>query len=179
MEVRFIKSEHRRVPTIVRRRDGVELSVPLFGPLEPIPHDLAHFVVENELRLHGGFWGSVANGAVFGGMKVLAGRQRPHARERSEALMKANHREIMLSEGLVAAALRVHAGTTSLTDLPTLTYAGEVFPHDAQTAAIERLLLPIEEMCARWAATPLDGTLTLEWFDRRDRVASREQRRSS
>jgi hypothetical protein len=78
MDIHFIQSGYRRVGTIVTRQDGVRLSVPVFGPLEPIPHDLAHYVIELELGLQNGFWGSVAAGALFDGMKILAGRQRPH-----------------------------------------------------------------------------------------------------
>jgi hypothetical protein len=46
MDILFIQSGHRRVETIVTRRDGVRLSVPVFGPLEPIPHDLARSLRE-------------------------------------------------------------------------------------------------------------------------------------
>ena len=60
MDILFIQSGYPRVETIVTRQDGVRLSVPVFGPLDPIPHDLAHYVVERELGLQNGFWGSVA-----------------------------------------------------------------------------------------------------------------------
>ncbi len=179
MELHFINSEHRRIPTLVQRNDGVELSVPVFGPLAPIPNDLAHFVVESELRLQGGFWGSVAAGAVFPGMKIVAGRQRPHARERSEEIMKANHREILLSEGLVAAALGIHEGTTSINELRPMVYAGKAFTREAQTDALARLRTPIEEMCARWAATPPGGTLTVTWPEQQVRATHGGRRHAS
>ncbi|SRR6266487_1175032 len=77
MDILFIQSGHRRIETIVTRQDGVRLSVPVYGRLDPIPHDLGHYVIELELELQDGFWGSVATGALFGGMHILAGRQRP------------------------------------------------------------------------------------------------------
>jgi hypothetical protein len=85
MDIRVWRSAGSQQATLATRRDGVRLSVPVFGKLDPLPHDLAHYVVERELGLPDGFWGSVAAGAIFAGMVVLEGRQPPHARERSRA----------------------------------------------------------------------------------------------
>ncbi|HEX3272686.1 MAG TPA: hypothetical protein VHR15_18725 [Ktedonobacterales bacterium] len=49
-----MRSTDRWDQTIVTRQDGVRLSAPVFGPLEPIPQDLAHYVVEKELGLRDG-----------------------------------------------------------------------------------------------------------------------------
>jgi hypothetical protein len=65
MDIAFTRSHDRRDETAVTRQDGVRLSVPVYGPLEPSPHDLAHYVVELELGLQDGFWASVAAGAIF------------------------------------------------------------------------------------------------------------------
>jgi hypothetical protein len=54
MDIRFIRSNNRLDQPIVTRQDGVRLSVPVFGPLEPIPHDLAHYVVEKTVGLRDG-----------------------------------------------------------------------------------------------------------------------------
>lgn len=105
-----VRSQGRRAKSLVARQDGVRLTVPVFGPLEPIPHDLAHFVIERELDLQGGFWATVAGGGIVEGMQIVAGRQQPHALERSRALMKAHHRGIIFSETVVEAVMRAVNG---------------------------------------------------------------------
>src|SRR5690606_21458209 len=48
-----------------------------------------------------GFWGSVANGAVFGSMTHISGRRRPQASERSKQVLAANKGELTGTEILV------------------------------------------------------------------------------
>lgn len=162
MEIVFIQSGHRREPSLVMRDDGVGLTVPVFGPLEPIPHDLAHYVIERELGLEDGFWGTVAAGGVFEGMRIVSGRQRPHARERSQALMQTHHRSILFSELVVDEAIRAvrdePPGKGFLAvDHPNLRSAAD------RLALRARLRPAMEEMCVRWRAVPPGGVLTVVW----------------
>lgn len=46
MDMAFARSRDRRARTVATRADGVRLAVLVFGKLDPIPHDLAHFLVE-------------------------------------------------------------------------------------------------------------------------------------
>ena len=101
MEIRIEKLDARRSQSVVTRDDKVTLRVAGYGPSQPLPHDLAHYVVEKELALRRGFWGSVADGAIFPGMAVLAGRQRPHARERRMRCARANSRSLTEVEVIV------------------------------------------------------------------------------
>jgi hypothetical protein len=73
---------------VVERPDGVRYRVYNGTATSRLPHDLGHLVVERETGDHGGFWGAVAAGVVFGSMEHLDGRRPPHARERSEAAMR-------------------------------------------------------------------------------------------
>jgi hypothetical protein len=66
MDMLFVQSGHRRIATVATRQDKVRVSIPVYGPLDPIPHDLAHYVIELELGLHDSFWGSVALGHSLG-----------------------------------------------------------------------------------------------------------------
>ncbi len=66
-----------------------------------IPHDLAHFLVEKTMRLHRGFFGNVADGAVFKSMTWLAGRRKPKAAERSAGLLKQTEAALNEAEVLV------------------------------------------------------------------------------
>lgn len=165
MEIVFVRSEHRRVPSVVTRGDGVRLSVPVFGPLEPMPHDLVHFAVERELGLREGFWGSVAAGAIFDGMHVLGGRQRPHAHERSRAVLKANQRGVPFAELLVELAVRVLKGER-LENAPLPLDFPLAHTRADRDAFIQRMRPAVEEMHDRWRGVPLGATLTVQWPER-------------
>ncbi|MGH2515929.1 MAG: hypothetical protein ACRDHP_09775 [Ktedonobacterales bacterium] len=88
MEIIFTRDGERRYSTIAVRDDGVTLRVPAFDQPKWIPHDLAHYVIEQALHLRLGFWGCVAAGAIFPGMRVISGRQPPHAAARSHAVIR-------------------------------------------------------------------------------------------
>lgn len=64
VEITFLKQTERDYEVFVRRDDGVALQVRSFDRQRRLPHDIAHFVVENELRLQHGFWGLLAAGAA-------------------------------------------------------------------------------------------------------------------
>lgn len=178
MDLLFIQSEHRRVETVVTRQDGVRLSVPVFGPLDPIPHDLAHYVIELELGLQDGFWGSVAAGARFEGMKILAGRQRPHAAERSRAVLAAHRQGIGVAEVLVDAALRAVKGM-SLDEAPLPIDSPLARTRADLNTFVARLRPALDTMCTRWLTIPPGGTLPVVWPDRSPRSDRGTHRRAS
>src|SRR4030095_501740 len=83
LKITFAKKGLRDYQVFVRRDDGVLLQVESFDRPTRLPHDMAHFVVENELRLEQGFWGLLAAGVLFTNMRLAAGRLRPRARAQS------------------------------------------------------------------------------------------------
>jgi hypothetical protein len=87
--------------TVVARGDGVSYQVKGVAHKFAIPHDLAHFVVEKTLGLDKGFWGSIAEGAVFKSMSYIGGRRKPKAAERSELILKSNANWLNDAEALV------------------------------------------------------------------------------
>src|SRR5947208_16847541 len=88
MEITFTKTGERDYATRAIREDGVTVRVPAFDRPTFLPHDLAHCIVERELGIRGGFWGCVARGALFTGMDVEDGRQRPRASARSRDVLR-------------------------------------------------------------------------------------------
>src|SRR5262245_17794166 len=90
MQITVHRLDQKRYRSVIERGDGVRFLIEGVGLTWRLPHDLVHYVVESELGLRGGFWGSVADGAVFSSMTWLYGRRRPHATERGDAVIKAN-----------------------------------------------------------------------------------------
>lgn len=166
MDIVFTRSRDRRDQTIAARQDGVRVLVPVFGPLDPIPHDLAHYVIERELGLRDGFWASVAEGALFGGMRVLDGRQRPHAHDRSRAVIAANHLGILFAEVVVDVLMRDAKGLPQKTDaLPVESPFVPSRRRADRDALLARLRPAIAAMCARWQALAQGETLLVVWPD--------------
>src|SRR5690242_4301340 len=71
--------------------------------MRELPHDLEHFAVESAFPLPRGVWQSIAEGALFPGMMVLEGRQKPHAGSRSLEILRAHGSHVSDAERIVAA----------------------------------------------------------------------------
>ncbi|TDD35154.1 hypothetical protein E1287_14665 [Actinomadura sp. KC06] len=147
------------------RDDGVTVTVPGYDRTGAIPHDLAHFVAEREFGMTRGLWGSVAAGALFTGMAVTAGRQKPHAAERSKRIIKAHAKDIGLAEAVagvvhdaverdlalaaVMARLRAHWGALS--------------PDPPPVAGVDAAVAALRREAERWSAVPVDQGMSLTW----------------
>jgi hypothetical protein len=82
----------------IYRPDGVVVELPSFSRKHRVPHDLAHAVAERELGLARGIFGSLAAGALFSNVRVVSGRQRYDAAERSDRILRANSIDLGRSE---------------------------------------------------------------------------------
>ncbi len=95
VEIAFFKPGGRRYRSVLHRRDGLVIELDgggynkVGGPARELPHDLAHFVVEDGLGLDAGLWGVLAAGGMFDHAKVIEGRRPPHAAERARAVVEA------------------------------------------------------------------------------------------
>lgn len=170
MEIKVEKLDARRSQSVVTRDDRVTVRVAGYGPSQPLPHDLAHYVVEKELGLRRGFWGSVADGAIFPGMTVLAGRQRPHARERSHALCKTNNRnltEVEVIVGVLVELMRNNVPATSPYAAKTVarcvTPAKDSELHTITAANLQRVGEGLTAMARRWSGVKVGDALVLRW----------------
>jgi hypothetical protein len=134
-----------------------------------IPHDLAHFLVEKTLRLRQGFFGSIADGAVFKSMTYVSDRRKPKAAERSETLQKKNLAALNDAEALV----RIFNDTIEqghAEDSPELQQrqrerlvrAGLEF-RTFSAAEISEVYAAYRAMLAKWQELPVGGQLELRW----------------
>lgn len=157
-----------RYETRITRDDGVSYSLRGVGHNFELPHDLAHFVIERALQIDTGFWGSIADGAVFPTMRYEGGRRKPHANERSKAVMKANSRKLTAAEVLVSVfndAIEQGHGEASPVLLARLREhcgQGQEVPA-AIRARISHVYSGYGELLALWNNTPVACTLSVQW----------------
>jgi hypothetical protein len=149
----------------IDRPDGVRLLLTSYDRTADVPHDLAHFVAERDLGLRRGLWGSIAAGALFDSVQVLAGRRRHDDAARSRAVRLDNAAELSLAEVLVGAVQRGLG-------LPDAAAVREIerawssvrpgacpFPPERGVAAVTAL----RELGDRFASLGSGATLPLDW----------------
>jgi hypothetical protein len=146
MLITFARAVSGSTLATIHRRDGVVLELPGYDRRFRVPHDLAHMVTECELGMAEGVFGSIAGGGVFDNMRVVAGKPRHDAAERSRRLLAANKRPLGVAEVLAGAvhdAVEHHAldGVLDHCRRSWGIFSTDPFPWtDAQiTAAVERL----------------------------------------
>jgi hypothetical protein len=182
MEITFTKTGARTYEVVVLRDDGVTLRVRTPDKPLAIPHDMAHYVVERELKMGRGFWGSIAAGMIFGTVQVIRGRQPPHAAELSAALIKASYREQAAAELYVAVLQRVTREGRER-DFPyVISCLDEVWrpfrwprPHVNAEDAL-RVARALREAESSWAALAVGEGVTVTWPSAKRAGAARRGR---
>ena len=164
MDITFTRTDQGVCKASAVRGDGSTVAVvgsP--GRREALPHDLAHYVVESELRLERGFWGCIAAGALLGVM-VTSGRQKM-SRHHSRLLVKQAKREGTEIEDLVGAfmelARRETHGFQGKTLFPDYLLQGRTkrFSSDKVSRTIAALL----NAQRRWECLGPDESMTVTW----------------
>ncbi|WP_205695600.1 hypothetical protein [Conexibacter sp. SYSU D00693] len=162
VEGRFYRSTIRRADGCLVAFDGGGWNT-VGGPARELPHDLAHFVVEDGLGLTSGVWGVLAAGGLFGHAQVVEGRQAPHAATRGKAIADAAADEVMHAELLVRATADLalagaHEDRGALrAALRETWWEG----HDAD--AVARTCVALRDASGAWAALERGASLELLW----------------
>src|SRR5881296_196928 len=178
-----------RSTTHVRRDDGVTLELPSYTPLHRLPHDLAHFVIERALGLTCGFWGSIADGAVFGGMVALPRKRTARVEERSRQVMRGASSRVTEAEAVVGTVAEIYQRRLDRDWATARALLGGTWrpacpsrelPSQAEVRRICRELADAEK---RWLSMPIDSSISLVWpkreaTPRRGEAGSRQRRRT-
>lgn len=165
MRIEFARREGGGSLATIDRPDGVRLLLTSYDRAGTVPHDLAHFVTERDLGLGRGLWGSIAAGALFDSVRIVAGRRRHDDAARSDAVRRENADELALAEILVgavhhglqlsdvAAAREIERAWSSVRDSPC------PFPPDRRLAAVVEL----RRLGRRFAELDSSRTMQVEW----------------
>lgn len=154
MQVTFTKAGRRRYVVAIEREHA--------PPLEPrgapgydddLPHDLAHFAVEEQLGLARGVFGQLAAGGA--GIFAPAPADRTTDERRRARRIAAEGRPYMVRS---EAVVRVCTARWRAAGPVAADPGGVVTPAETQ-----RVLTRFDELSARWRALPDGGSLVLRW----------------
>ena len=175
MDVTFHREAGSAYHSLAQRPDGVvvRLKGGSYNRLDPpLPHDVAHLVVEDELGLEHGVWGVIAAGGLFPQCAVVSGRRRPHAAERARSVVKQAAADLTQAEIVVGAVCRLAVARRDPDDRLISRLTGRWRPESLTPAAVERARERMQDAAVRWQAVPVGGELVLAW-DCRPRRRSR------
>jgi hypothetical protein len=123
---------------------------PAPGYHDRLPHDVAHFIVENELGIEGGIFGQMAMGGIIRPVERNARIQRKAKRKREE-IFRTNKDDALLSEHAIWAA-------------QSRWEKQEIIPSTKiPQADLDRVIAKFEEFANEWSKLPVGGSITLEW----------------
>jgi hypothetical protein len=169
VQITFTRISQYNYRTVVVRDDRVIVEIPYYGRTKWLPHDLAHYVIEFNLSLTEGFWGRIAAGAIYPPMKVLEGRQPPHATDRSKRLIQANSPQGAEAEALVGwlVDLTQKQLDTDWSEVQTMvTRTGQIAStkKPALTAIeIKQICAKLREMQQQWSELAVGESINLTW----------------
>ena len=123
---------------------------PAPGYHDRLPHDAAHFIVEDELKILGGIFGQMAAGGIIGPNEADA-RQRRKAKQQRHSLMKENRDDALFSEHAVYAA-------QSRWEKQEIIPETKIPPDD-----LARIAQKFDQFAARWSTLPIGGSVDFEW----------------
>jgi hypothetical protein len=165
MIVTFTRTGERRYRVSVEG-PGIE---PLFMEPAPgydslLPHDAAHFIVENELEIMGAVFGQLAVGGNAGTFRSPDLKKPRKAKKRGAALAKGNKADAVYSEHAVYAAQS--------------RWENQVIVPDTKIPAndIERICKKFEEFAALWSKLPVGGSVSMAWRHSKLRTKSKNDR---
>jgi hypothetical protein len=153
-----------------------------------LPHDLRHLIVELELGVTDGIWGTIADGGIYTSMRFAGGRRPPHdAARKSDALKKARHHRIGRAELFANLAESIAA-----LDSPTEAQVREIIRRHLAVvplsepgqdparvvelpppAALVAAAVAVRAAAEQWAALPVGAELSYEWTPRHPPVRAR------
>jgi hypothetical protein len=153
-----------------------------------LPHDLRHLIVELELGVTDGIWGTVADGGVYTSMHFVGGHRLPHdAARKSDALKKARHHRIgraelfaNLAESIAALDFRTDAQVREIIRrhlaVVPLSEPGQDPARVVELpppAALVAAAIALRAAAEKWAALPVGAELSYEWTPRQSHARTR------
>jgi hypothetical protein len=163
MQVTFERTATRRYAVAVLRAKHGNLRMdPAPGYSDLIPHDLVHFVVEDEFGLRQGIFGQLAAGGNAGTFVPTEELRTKAWARRIERRNRSTGGDMVRSEHLAAQVyprwLR-HSG-----HLPGSHYVRQdPPPTDLAASDLARVFKRLDALSQQWRAVDVGGSMTVEW----------------
>lgn len=157
MNVTFTRTGERRYKVSVDGKGVVPSEMdPAPGYDPKLPHDMAHFVVENELGLMGIF-GQLASGGHAHSFRPVYEVKNSRAAKRGDRLSIAYRRDAELSEKVIFLAQRTWMGGPM----------DDVYPvREVSPDEVARICGEFERVSSVWASLAVGESMTLTWKGR-------------
>jgi hypothetical protein len=155
MKVTFTRTGEKRYRVSVEGPNIVPSYMdpaPGYDPL--LPHDMAHFVVENTLGLMGGVFGQIAIGGTAGSFQAVDTAKQKKIKRRGKKLASSNRKEAALTERVIFRAQRIWM-KGDMSDVPRVV--------DVSDSDIERVCTEFERVSTTWSKLRVGESMTLEW----------------
>lgn len=164
MNVTFTRTGERRYRVSIEGPGVISSWMePAPGYDERLPHDMAHFVVENELGISGGVFGQLAAGGLANTFHPIDEQASRKVVKRGKRLAAANRSDAELSERIIFLAWRVWNQ-----DLSGGTRLDGVSAED-----IRRVCRQFDAVSTVWAKLGVGDSMTLVWRGRPARAVRR------
>jgi hypothetical protein len=169
MRILVTRVDTRRCQSRAIREDGVSVLIDGYASARRLPHDLAHFAVEDALQSRYGFWGCVAAGQMLRGMTAVDAPVGTRSVDAARPDAAASAAAIAESDALVAACgdliedgleTRWPAVPPPLDRLTVRRGARQV---PLTKSDIARVAVAWRALRTQWDALPVGGTLELAW----------------
>ncbi|MBW0089641.1 hypothetical protein I4I73_04710 [Pseudonocardia sp. KRD-184] len=163
MRVTFTRTGERRYAVTAERPVGDRVAAdPAPGFHAHVPHDLVHFVVERQLGLREGIYGTLADGGDAGTFRPLdEPYSKKWARRNTRPIgrpdMARSERLAQLVQG--AWEVRHAARPTS----PGIRAWLDERAAGVDPALVDELVDRLDELAPRWHALRVGGSITLDW----------------
>ena len=156
MKVKFKRTRERGYSVTIEG-PGIDTATmdPAPGFHPRLPHDAAHFIVENELGVIGGIFGQLAAGGTANTFFSREAKKPRKAKKRGAEKMKTHKEDALFSEHAVWAA-------QSRWEKQDIVPDTKITERD-----LDRLAQKFEEFAAQWSPLPVGGSITLEWKHKR------------
>ncbi|MDD7940610.1 hypothetical protein PHK61_19480 [Actinomycetospora lutea] len=165
MHVAFSKRPDGGSLALIDRDDGVRLRLRSYERTGDVPHDAVHLVGERALGITEGLWGSIAAGALFESIEVVAGKQRHDRRQRSDAVRRANADGLRLAETVVG-VLQQSVDRDGPATTAALDAAWGITATGSSPFTTARVAIAVQELRAlrdRWRLLGPEETIPYTW----------------
>lgn len=170
VKIEFHKGEGRRYRALLHRPDGCDVAFDggaynrVGGRAGELPHDIAHLIVEEELRLRSGVWGVLVAGGMFRHATVVAGRRAPNATRRGKEIIARAGDRPMQAEMLTRAVCDISAAAGDLDPAAVRRAVGERWCGAGVTRlALERPHQRLRDAAEQWAQLYPSEVLATSW----------------